>query len=721
MGKKGLSKKSARVPKSSAVEQEKASSSTPKEAGSDSLSGPKKAANDSSPTPKKAGNEVDKIFAVKKRKNREQEKAEKPAEDASAKGKKLKRKKNKKKDPIESNGFVGETTQPMKRTGDGLSLYTEEELGIGNANAGDMEHQLARDLVHAGPIDLSVLYLQAEHRSTTIWDGQDLPPLQCRRSEATLRRLHAPDDRVLRRVLRAGFYGIHRIGFIRLDWHLVTALIERWRVETHTFHLPVGEATITLQDIAVLLGLPIDGAPVTGDDAQRSVSQWQDICERLLGFRPPETAIEGSRLRMSVLGARFAAPIPQDADDVTVDRYARAYILLLIGGCLFADKSQNKVQLMFLQHLEDLDDTGKLSWGSAALACLYREMCRATAPDSSDIGGPLILLQLWAWERLTHIRPDRVVPQQQITSPAVPHDTPDEVDVTASAPFVDAHVHGMANENDPLPVGPLGCRWHVSMSDVRTPRHVLRYYRDQLDQMRNDQMIWQPYNKEVLALLPLYCLSGQDMWMTRSPLICFAVVEWHFPDRVMRQFGLKQGIPEACDTGKELHATDRRGRSGCDWRAAHRSFVDKWEQRREHIVTGEALHHPIDLHDPYMVWYNSITRRLIGPPIDRPGVGFQPMASIIELLERTITHMCNSAQDALEGGTDVTHYVQALQNVRALGSTCLEAIGEQHRLDHRCVPIPHALTPMPKGQKLPRLRRRRPRRSADVATCYPRC
>ncbi|CAK9138167.1 unnamed protein product [Ilex paraguariensis] len=136
MGKKGLSKKSARVPKSSAVEQEKASSSTPKEAGSDSLSGPKKAANDSSPTPKKAGNEVDKIFAVKKRKNREQEKAEKPAEDASAKGKKLKRKKNKKKDPIESNGFVGETTQPMKRTGDGLSLYTEEELGIGNANAG---------------------------------------------------------------------------------------------------------------------------------------------------------------------------------------------------------------------------------------------------------------------------------------------------------------------------------------------------------------------------------------------------------------------------------------------------------------------------------------------------------------------------------------------------------------------------------------------------------
>ena len=36
----------------------------------------------------------------------------------------------------------------------------------------------------------------------------------------------------------------------------VTALIERWNVVTHTFHLPVGEMTITPSDIVALTGLP---------------------------------------------------------------------------------------------------------------------------------------------------------------------------------------------------------------------------------------------------------------------------------------------------------------------------------------------------------------------------------------------------------------------------------------------------------------------------------
>ncbi|RYR21580.1 hypothetical protein Ahy_B03g066887 isoform E [Arachis hypogaea] len=32
----------------------------------------------------------------------------------------------------------------------------------------------------------------------------------------------------------------------------------------HTFHLPYGECTITLEDVAMILGLRTDGLPVTG-------------------------------------------------------------------------------------------------------------------------------------------------------------------------------------------------------------------------------------------------------------------------------------------------------------------------------------------------------------------------------------------------------------------------------------------------------------------------
>ena len=44
----------------------------------------------------------------------------------------------------------------------------------------------------------------------------------------------------------------------------LTALVDRWRPETHSFHLPCGELTMTLQDMAMISGLPINGQAVTG-------------------------------------------------------------------------------------------------------------------------------------------------------------------------------------------------------------------------------------------------------------------------------------------------------------------------------------------------------------------------------------------------------------------------------------------------------------------------
>jgi len=74
------------------------------------------------------------------------------------------------------------------------------------------------------------------------------------------------DDRVIKYVRPADFFNHSQLRWVRLDWPLLTALIDRWRIETNMFHLRHGEMTVTLQDVALPLGLRVDGPAVTGTD-----------------------------------------------------------------------------------------------------------------------------------------------------------------------------------------------------------------------------------------------------------------------------------------------------------------------------------------------------------------------------------------------------------------------------------------------------------------------
>ncbi|RYR07473.1 hypothetical protein Ahy_B05g074832 [Arachis hypogaea] len=51
-------------------------------------------------------------------------------------------------------------------------------------------------------------------------------------------------------------------NYLRLTGFYHVSSIERQ--ETHTFVLPVGEVTVTLEDVAHIFGLLIDGEPVSG-------------------------------------------------------------------------------------------------------------------------------------------------------------------------------------------------------------------------------------------------------------------------------------------------------------------------------------------------------------------------------------------------------------------------------------------------------------------------
>ncbi|QHO59125.1 uncharacterized protein DS421_3g96500 [Arachis hypogaea] len=251
---------------------------------------------------------------------------------------------------------------------------------------------------------------------------------------------------------QARFYCASLIKRFEYDNPLISPFIERWRSETHTFHLPWGVCTITLEDVAMQLGLPIDGEPISGtlrswnNFHQRDIWQW---CQELLG-------------------------------DVPVGHYACCYILYLLGGMLLPDKANNTVHVQYLSLLVDFDAISTYSWGSACLCWLYRAM-----------------LSFWAPEVAT------------------------------------------------LYSFPLATRWAGKKGHNNYAEQCLLRHRLRLDNLQVDEFNWLPYMEpRILSRVPAEFLGAphRDFYTSVVPLILFWWIEILNIDRVLRQFGGKQGL-----------------------------------------------------------------------------------------------------------------------------------------------------------------------------------
>ncbi|XP_058774087.1 protein MAIN-LIKE 1-like [Vicia villosa] len=88
----------------------------------------------------------------------------------------------------------------------------------------------------------------------------------------------SPDERVVLYLEACSFEHVIKISNNTIDPKFILSLLERWRSETYTFHLPTCECIITLEDVYMLLGLPIDGKAVNG-----SVQHANELSERVLG------------------------------------------------------------------------------------------------------------------------------------------------------------------------------------------------------------------------------------------------------------------------------------------------------------------------------------------------------------------------------------------------------------------------------------------------------
>ncbi|XP_057746157.1 serine/threonine-protein phosphatase 7 long form homolog [Arachis stenosperma] len=217
--------------------------------------------------------------------------------------------------------------------------------------------------------------------------------------------LHPPDpyNQIVEAQLReSGFYYVSQIGVVKGQSAMITALIERWRPETHTFHFPVGECAVTLEDVAVILGLPTNGLPVTGP-TMSSFEALEAECLHHFGVAPRKNECRGSFIKLTWFrGVRDRIELN---DVVSMQMYVKCHIMLLFGKVLFTDKSGAGVHWKFLPLLRNFGQIIQFSWGSACLAHLYRSLCRATRVDCKEMDGPLTLLVSWAWIRLPFLAP----------------------------------------------------------------------------------------------------------------------------------------------------------------------------------------------------------------------------------------------------------------------------------------------------------------------------
>ncbi|CAJ2676325.1 unnamed protein product [Trifolium pratense] len=168
-----------------------------------------------------------------------------------------------------------------------------------------------------GPSDMSLLTQYGNHRAVPIWDAEpddhEVPlsvlivlntvimlikfsmfcvvgifqvlkrTLRCQASGKKVMDIVKPprSERWFWDPIEAsGLELLTRVNFSVLDYGVIWAFVERWHPETSTFHLPLGELGITLDDVQCLLHLPIQGKFLNhtkmsrGEGADMYFEQW---------------------------------------------------------------------------------------------------------------------------------------------------------------------------------------------------------------------------------------------------------------------------------------------------------------------------------------------------------------------------------------------------------------------------------------------------------------
>ncbi|RYR57125.1 hypothetical protein Ahy_A05g022855 [Arachis hypogaea] len=200
------------------------------------------------------------------------------------------------------------------------------------------------------------------------------------------------------------------------------------------------------------------------------------MVEQLLDARPPVAAQQAAQRKESftlklvwLCDRARLPPLPE-----TLRQYVQCYIMLLIGGYLLTDKSNNLVHVRWLPLLRDFAECRALSWGSVVLAWTYQSLCLAIQWGVTDIAGCTPLLMSWIYQRFFQwCPPDRGVYQYSLAARL------------------------------------------VGLQQQSRDQHQARvlYYRVSNDRLRFDEFAWRVYDDPALQALRPHWFCEEDEWV----------------------------------------------------------------------------------------------------------------------------------------------------------------------------------------------------------------
>ncbi|KAI5408338.1 hypothetical protein KIW84_054241 [Lathyrus oleraceus] len=253
-----------------------------------------------------------------------------------------------------------------------------------------------------GSYDTSLLVKYEHHVARHIWFGEERGPRKELKVaghglKLTSRVPLALPPQMESWVSRSGLSSLQRTSLNKIDTNLVSAFVERWHLETSSFHMPFGEMSITLDDVACLLHLPIRGIFWSPQDVTEELAV--ELAVDYLGVSQGQAQSHVRSCRGSYYKLEWLYDLFVHHRAASSWAYAtRAYLLMLVGSTIFADKTFTLVEARYLLLFRDLDGCSGYSWGAAALVTLYRYLGDASMYSCKQLGGYPTLLQCWIHE-----------------------------------------------------------------------------------------------------------------------------------------------------------------------------------------------------------------------------------------------------------------------------------------------------------------------------------